>query len=204
MKKTLLAAGVATLLMSTNVAADPLKDSLMNAGDKDTPMVSLDNIKTTKKTNVQTSRPKDAVVATVNGQNITKESADQFLAVVTKGQVIDFDKLKKQQRQQLIHQMSVPFLLSVKAQKELNNEEKNMALSRMWMQKKISSTKIDDKDAKKAYDDYIKRVKKEAAKTGKKDIKLPSFDDVKMQIKMKLAEEKVVKDLLNEAKITLK
>ena len=62
--------------------------------------------------------------------------------------------------------MSVPLLAAIKAQKELSNEEKSAALSKMWMQKQIMTTQVSDDEAKKAYDTLVKKAK-EAAKKAK-------------------------------------
>jgi hypothetical protein len=199
MKKILLTAGLATLLMSTNVVADSLKNSLMSAGEKDTPMVNLDNLKSKKKVVKKKSRPDNAVVATINGQNVTKEQTDKYLALRTQGRATDFDKLNKEQRLALVKEMSVPLLAAMKAHKELSVEEKNAALSRLWMQKKISMTKVEDKEAKKAYD----KIKAQAKKS-KKDAKIPTFEEAKQQIKMQMAQEKVIDALIKEGKVSLK
>jgi hypothetical protein len=199
MKKILLTAGLATLLMSTNVVADSLKNSLMSAGEKDTPMVNLDNLKSKKKVVKKKSRPDNAVVATINGQNVIKEQTDKYLALRTQGRATDFDKLNKEQRLALVKEMSVPLLAAMKAHKELSVEEKNAALSRLWMQKKISMTKVEDKEAKKAYD----KIKAQAKKS-KKDAKIPTFEEAKQQIKMQMAQEKVIDALIKEGKVSLK
>lgn len=204
MKKILVTAGLATLLMSTNVSADPLKSSLMSAGEKDTPMVDLNNLKA-KKTVVKKkkSRADDAVVATINGQNIIKEQTDKYLALRTQGHSTDFDKLNKEQRLALVKEMSVPLLAAMRAQQELSVEEKNAALSRLWMQKKIATTEVSDKEAKKAYD-QLKKMSEKQAKKSKKEVKIPTFDEAKQQIKMQLAQEKVVDALVKEGKVSLK
>lgn len=204
MKKILLTAGLATVLMHTNLAADPLKSSLMSAGEKDTPMVNLDNMKVNKKVaKKHKSRPDDAVVATINGQDLIKVQADKYLALRTKGRATDFDKLNKEQRLTLVKEMSVPLLAAMKAQKELSTQEKNAALSRLWMQKKITSIKVSDAEAKKAYK-KIKEINEKVAKQSKKEIKTPTFEQAKQRIKIQLAQEKVIKALVKEGKVSLK
>ncbi|MFT7824531.1 MAG: hypothetical protein ABXS92_07200 [Sulfurimonas sp.] len=204
MKQTLFAAGLSTLLVTGTLIADPLKSSLMSAGQKDTPMVNLDNLNVAKKpVKKQKSRPDDTIVASINGKNVTKEQADEYLAARSQGKAIDFDKLPKQQRQALINEMSIPFLAAIKAHKELNDEEKNAALSRMWMQKKIATTEVSDKEAKAAYDQLIKSAK-EAAKKSKKEAKLPKFEQAKQRIKLQIAQDKVLEALVKEGKVVLK
>ncbi|MFT7878841.1 MAG: hypothetical protein ABXS91_00455 [Sulfurimonas sp.] len=203
MKKTLVSASVAILFSVSALSADSLKNSLMSADKDDTPMVNLDNIKLDKKENK--SRADSAVVATINGDNITKEQADKYLALRTQGRATDFDKLPSdEQRLALINEMAVPNLAAMQAHKELSAEEKNAAISRFWMQKKLSTTKVTDEEAKKAYDKLIKAVKESAKKQSKEEPKLPKFEEAKREIMLQLAQDKVTKALLENGKVKLK
>ncbi len=67
------------------------------------------------------------------------------------------------------------------------------------MQKKMSGVGISDDQAQAAYD----KLKKDAAASKSKQ-QIPSFDQAKNTIKMQLAQEKVVSDLMKTAKIELK
>lgn len=203
MKKNLLGASVAILISISGVSADSLKNSLMSADKDDTPMVNMDNLKLDKKK--KTSRPDSAVVATIDGENITKEQADQYLALRTQGRATDFDKLPgDEQRLALINEMAVPNLAAMKAHKELSAEEKNAAISRFWMQKKLSTTKVTEEEAKKAYDNLIKMVKEAAKKQSKEEPKLPKFEEAKREIMLQLGQEKITKELLKNGKVKLK
>jgi TnpA family transposase len=203
MKKTLVSASVAIFFSVSCLSADALKNSLMSADKDDTPMVNLDNIKLDKKE--QKSRADTAVVATINGTNITKEQADKYLALRTQGRMTDFDKLPgDKQKLALINEMAVPNLAAIEAQKELSAEEKNAAISRFWMQKKLSTTKVTDEEAKKAYDELVKRVKEAAKKQSVEEPKLPEFEKAKREIMLQLAQDKVTKALLEKGKVKLK
>jgi len=205
MKKTLLGMSAAAFLLTVNLSADPLKNTLMAAPQENKPIMSLDNMGAAKKPAEQPkSRPDDAVVATINGENVSKEQADKYLALRTQGHLTDFDKLPKDQRQALVNEMSVPLLAAIKAQKELSNEEKSAALSKMWMQKQIMTTQVSDDEAKKAYDTLVKKAKEAAKKAKKEEPKLPSFEEAKREVMLQLAQEKVVKALLTEGKVLLK
>ena len=191
------------LISVSGLSADALKNSLMSAGKDDTPMVNLDNLNLAKKE--KQSRADSAVVATINGENITKEQADQYLALRTQGRATDFDKLPSdEQRRALINEMAVPNLAAMKAHKELSAEEKNAAISRFWMQKKLATTKVTDEEAKKAYDELIKAVKEAAKKQSKEEPKLPTFEEAKREIMLQLAQDKVTKELLENGKVELK
>lgn len=205
MKKTLLGMSAAACLMSVNLSADPLKNSLMAAPQENKPIVSLDTVKAAPKAAPKKkSRSDDAVIATINGENVAKEQADKYLALRTQGHMTDFDDLPKEQKQALVNEMSVPLLAAIKANKELSNEEKSAALSKMWMQKKIMTTEVSDEEAKKAYDTLVKKAKEAAKKAKKEEPKLPTFEQAKREVKLQLAQEKVVKALLTEGKVTLK
>ena len=135
---------------------------------------------------------------TVNGMIITVDEANQALNAVTKGKMT-WDKLPEDGKKQLIQMMAPAKLVASKSKSSLSKKEKEAALASFWMQKKISKTKVTDKEAKKAYG----KMKKMAKKSKNKQ-KIPEFDAVKNQIKMQLAQEKVVGKLMKSAKIKVK
>jgi len=135
---------------------------------------------------------------TVNGMDITVEEASKALNVISRGQAT-WDKISQQQKEQVLKMLAPSRLAAIKAKKELSEEEKNIALSNYWMQKKISQTEISDDAAKKAYEKL-----KETAKKSNPKKEFPTFDAAKKSIKMKMAQEKVVGDLMKDAKIKLK
>jgi hypothetical protein len=135
---------------------------------------------------------------TVNGIEVSVDEANKALNLISRGQAT-WDKITQQQKEQVLKMIAPSRLAAVKAKKELSEEEKNIALSNMWMQKKISHTEITDDEAKKAYEQL-----KAAAKKANPKKEFPSFETAKKSIKMKMAQEKVVGDLMKDAKIKLK
>jgi len=135
---------------------------------------------------------------TINGIEVSVEEANKALNLISRGQAT-WDKITQQQKEQVLKMIAPSRLAAVKAKKELSEEEKNIALSNMWMQKKISHTEISDDEAKKAYEQL-----KEAAKKANPKKEFPSFEAAKKSIKMKMAQEKVVGDLMKDTKIKLK
>ncbi|MBD3788856.1 MAG: hypothetical protein IE885_00550 [Campylobacterales bacterium] len=133
----------------------------------------------------------------VNGMNITVDEANQALKVLTKGKMT-WDKLPKEGRNQLIHMMAPSKLVASASKKELSAKEQEAALSGFWMQKKMSKITISDKEAKTTYDKMVK-----AAKAANSKEKIPAFEKVKNNIKMQMAQEKVVNGLMKNAKITV-
>jgi hypothetical protein len=135
---------------------------------------------------------------TVNGIVITVDEANKALEVLTKGKQT-WDTLPVDGKKQLIQMMAPSKLVAEKSKKSLTKKEKEAALAGFWMQKKMSETKVTDKEAKAAYDKM-----KKAAKKAKSKKKIPSFDSIKNSIKMQLAQEKVVAKLMKSAKIKIK
>jgi hypothetical protein len=147
---------------------------------------------------LSTSASNAATAATVNGMKITVAEANKALKVLTKGKMT-WAKLPKEGKDQLIQMMAPSKLVAAAARKQLTKKEKESALSGFWMQKKISKIKISDKEAKNAYNKM-----KKAAKAAKSKQKIPPFNKAKNNIKMQLAQEKVVNKLMKKAKIKLK
>lgn len=139
-----------------------------------------------------------ATAGTVNGMTITVHEANKALKVLTKGKMT-WAKLPKDGRKQLIQMMAPSKLVSAAAKKQLTSKEKEAAISGFWMQKKMSKIKISDRDAKKAYEKM-----KKVAKKAKSKVKIPPFSKAKNNIKMQLAQEKVVAKLMKHAKIKIK
>ena len=110
-----------------------------------------------------------------------------------------WDKLPEDGKKQLIDMMAPAKLVAVEAKKSLTEKEKDAAISGYWMQKKISTTPITDKEAQEAYD-KMKKMAQEAKSTEK----IPEFEVVKNSIKMQLSKEKVFADLMKNAKIIIK
>jgi len=135
---------------------------------------------------------------TVNGMDISVAEANKALSVISRGQAT-WDKISKEQKEQVLKMIAPSKLAAVKAKKELTQEEKDAALSNLWMQKKMSEVKLSDKEVKDAYEKL-----KAAAKKANPNKQFPPFDAVEKNIKMKVAQEKVVGDLMKNAKINLK
>ena len=135
---------------------------------------------------------------TVNGMKISVKEANQVLKQVSKNGMT-WNKLPDEGKIQLIQMLAPSKLVEKASSRGLTRKEKESALANFWMQKKMSKTKISDKEAKRGYN----RLKKMAKKLKSKK-KLPTFKMAKNGIKMQLAQEKIVKQLLKKAKIRLK
>lgn len=145
-------------------------------------------------TNYAVAKP----VATVNGMDITVEEVNNALYSMTQGKM-SWDQLPDEGKKQLIERMAVAKLIAAESKKSLNDKEKEAALSAYWMQKKMSTTEVTDKEAEDAYNKM-----KKAAKEAKSKQEIPAFEMVKNSIKMQLAQEKVVSSVMKNAKIKVK
>ncbi len=135
---------------------------------------------------------------TVNGITITVEEANSALNKITNGQKT-WEKLTADEKKQLIQMMAPAKLVAAESKKSLTDKEREAALAGYWMQKKMATTEVTDKEAQDAYDKM-----KKAAEDAKSTQKIPPFDAVKNNIKMQLAQEKVVGQLMKNANIKIK
>lgn len=135
---------------------------------------------------------------TVNGMIITIDEANKALEVLTKGKDT-WETIPSDGKKQLIQMMAPAKLVAAKAKKALTGKEKEAALAGFWMQKKMSETKVTDDEAKAVYEKMKKAAKKSNSKQN-----VPSFEQIKNNIKMQLAQEKVVAELMKNAKIKVK
>ncbi len=139
-----------------------------------------------------------ATAGTVNGMTITVEEANNALNTLTKGKMT-WEKLPDDGKKQLIEMMAPAKLVAAESKKTLTDKEKEAALAGFWMQKKMATTEVTDKEAEDAYNKM-----KKAAKEAKSTQEIPPLDTVKNSIKMQLAQEKVVAQLMKNAKINVK
>ena len=138
------------------------------------------------------------IAGTVNGMEITVEEANEALNKLTQGKMT-WDKLPADGKRQLVEMLSPAKLVAAASKKGLTDKEKEAALAGFWMQKKMSQTEVSDKEAEAAYNKM-----KDAAKASKSKQEIPEFNAAKNNIKMQLAQERVVKELMKNAKIKLK
>ena len=199
MKKILLSVGVAFALASLPASADPLKNSLMPAAEKEKPAINLDNLNVAAKPIMAkpVSRPATATVATVDGIPIKKKEADKFLALASKGQATDIDLLPKKQKDALINGIAASVLIETKADKAVPDEIKSKVIAQYWAQQAMSKIEVSDEDAKAFYEKNKKVFKG-------KDGKQLEYDKVAQYVKMQVKQEKFNKELMKDAKVIIK
>jgi len=196
MKKSIIAVAVACGLAVSPLCADQLKESLHGLLKKkeETPsMVNLNGLDLNGKIQplVPKTRSAKAVIATVDGHKIIKKEADAYLTQRTKGKVTDFDLLPKEQRLALVKELALPLLLTENAKKELTEEQKDAIISRAWMQKAMMESNIPEEQLKAAYEKIKAQAKAKSALQ-----QVPPFDKIRERIKMQVAEQQIVGQLL--------
>jgi len=203
MKKCIIAAGVCGSLLVSTLSADALKKSLsgmLNQKEEMPSMVNLSGISLGGKPKpvVPKTRPSTAVIATVNGHKVLKKEADRYLQERTGGKVKDFDLLPKEQKRALVRELALPYLIAADAESALSQEEKEALLSQAWVQKSAAKMAISDAQVEAAYEKLKAQAKAQSALR-----QIPPLDRVKKRIRMQIAEQKLVRDLLRGAEVRL-
>ncbi len=135
---------------------------------------------------------------TVNGMKISVVEANEALKILTKGQKT-WESLPAEGKTELIKMMAPAKLVAAASKDGLTEQEKEAALAGFWMQKSMAATEVTDKEAQASYDKMVA-----AAKKAKNKQQIPAFEAVKNNIKMQMAQEKVVAKLMKSAKIEVK
>lgn len=134
----------------------------------------------------------DSVIGSVNGTPIYKSEAENAVKMLTGGKQT-YDKLTAEQKKQVVSIIAPSKLIAKAAKSELSQKEQDAALSALWMQKKVSSASASDAEAKAVYD-KVKAASKDQSK-------VPAFDKVKENIKMQIRQDKVIKSIMQNAKV---
>ncbi len=134
----------------------------------------------------------DSVIGSVNGMPIYKSEAENAVKMLTGGKQT-YDKLTADQKKQVVSIIAPSKLIAKSAKSELSQKEQDAALSALWIQKKASSMSVSDSEAKEVYD-KLKAASKDQSK-------VPAFDKVKESIKMQIRQDKVIKSVMQNAKV---
>lgn len=138
------------------------------------------------------------IAGSINDTYISIEDADTALNSLSKGKA-KWATVSDADRQKVLQMIAPSKLIEASLKKDLTDTEKDTALANFWMQMKVSKTEVSDKAVKASYAKLEKDAKKSKSKK-----KLPEFEQLKNQLKTQIAKEKVVADLMKNAKIKLK
>jgi len=144
------------------------------------------------------SRPSTAVIATVNGVNIIKKEADNFLKRMTSGKVKDFDKLDKKQRKLLIRDLARPIVLKSEVDMNLTTEERDGILRQVWLEKQKSSIKVTNDEMLALYEE-----KKSQSLAVNPNAVIPAYLTIGKQLKSEVIEKKITQKLMKDVKIEI-
>ena len=138
------------------------------------------------------------IAGSINDMYVSIEDADKALHSISKGKAT-WAKVSEDDRMKLLNMLAPSKLVEAAVKKDLKSKDTDIAFSNVWMQNKITKTKVSDKELRSAYD----KIKKVAKKRKSKE-KVPEFDQLKATLKMQIGKEKVIADLMKNAKIKLK
>ena len=138
------------------------------------------------------------IAGSINDIYISIEDADKALHSISKGKAT-WAKVSENDRMKLLNMIAPSKLVEAAVTKDLKSKDTEVAYSNVWMQNKIMKTEISDKELRSAYD----KIKKSAKKAKSKQ-EVPEFDQLKSTLKMQMGKEKVIADLMKNAKIKLK
>ena len=138
------------------------------------------------------------IAGSINDMYVSIEDADKALHSISKGKAT-WAKVSEDDRMKLLNMLAPSKLVEAAVKKDLKSKDTDIAFSNVWMQNKITKTKVSDKELRSAYDKIKKVSKKKKSKE-----KVPEFDQLKNTLKMQIGKEKVIADLMKNAKIKLK
>jgi len=138
------------------------------------------------------------IAGSINDSYISIEDANAALQSISKGKA-KWENLSDRDRENLMKMIAPNKLIEAAVKTDLTTKEKNIAFSNFWMQNTIRKTKVSDKELKAAYN----KIKKSSKKAKSKQ-KLPPFEQLKPTLQMQIAKERVIADLMKNAKIKLK
>jgi hypothetical protein len=202
MKKTIAVMSLITTMAMTFSLADGLKNSLTNImhEKEKSPVVDLGDINLNAKPRVvrkiHKTHSKKAIVATINGHNIRKIEADDYLSQRTQGKVKNFDNLSREQQKHLIEEIALPILVSDAAKHDLTDDEKQSVFSSMWMRKEAVNVAISDAQIMNVYN----KLKKDSLEHNA-TASIPAFDLIKENLRMQIIQRTIIQKLLENVKI---
>jgi len=144
------------------------------------------------------SRAPNVVIATVNGVNIVKKDADDFLQRMTAGKVNDFDTLDSNQQKLLIGDLAKPIVLKSIVETNLTREEKDGILRQLWLEKQKQNIDVSSDDMLALYE-----AKKAKSLSANPNAVIPEYLAVGEQLKSELIEKKITQKLMKDVKIEI-
>lgn len=144
------------------------------------------------------SRPKTAVVATVDGVKILKKEADTYLGQVTMGKVKDFDRLNKKQRTALMQDLARPIVLKNAIRNDITSEEKEAILKQMWLEKQRATIEVSNEEMLALYE-----LQKEKSLAVNPQAEIPQYMSLGEGLKNEVLKQKMMAKIMKDVNITV-
>ncbi|MCF6244050.1 MAG: hypothetical protein L3J43_03325 [Sulfurovum sp.] len=146
----------------------------------------------------KTSRPDTAIIATVNGVDVIKKEADDFLNKMTAGRVNDFDKLDEKQQKLLMNDLAKPIVLKLVVENNLTVEEKDAVLRQVWLDKEKAAIDVSSNEMLALYEE-----KKKKSLAANPNAVIPEYLTIGRQLKSEMIEKKISQKLMHNVKIEI-
>ncbi len=137
------------------------------------------------------------IAGSINGTYISIEDANNALQAISKGKAT-WGSIPKADKERVLQMIAPSKLIESAVKIDISSKEKETALANFWMQNKIMKTEVSEKELRSAYDKI-----QQASKKAKSKQKLPPYEQLKNTLHMQIAKEKVIADLMKNAKIKL-
>jgi len=214
-EKVLSGAWMAKSIDNTNVSEEELKrayDTILAQSQASTPLQQIPPFEKIKErlrrqiaqqkviealmqgVAVRLAQQEGDVAGYVGMLPVDVKEANEAIAMMTHTQK-QWQELSSQEKVQLLQMMAPAKLVALSAKNDLSDEEKRNALSNYWIQQNLPKVDVSEKEIKKRYRLLKKRVSKKE--------KLPSYDTLKESLKMQIANEKFMDNVVKTAKIKL-
>jgi len=148
-----------------------------------------------KDATIELSEPNPmGIVGSINGEFVSLSEVEPIVKQITRGQA-SWNMLNPIDKRRILEMIATKKLSVSIAVDELSLEEKYNAISNIWLQKKIRDISVSDDELVSAYKEFKKRYKQGNP---------PSFEDIKQNLKLEVARDKYIKQIMKNMKIKLK
>ncbi|MEA1879069.1 MAG: hypothetical protein U9N11_00270 [Campylobacterota bacterium] len=144
------------------------------------------------------SRKATAVIATVNGENIYKKDADNYLKEVTAGKVKDFDRLDKKQRLVLVNDLAKPLVVNQNIDENVTEMEKDEIFKQIWLEKQRKTIEVSSDEMLTLYE-----YKKKQTLLNNPQAVIPQYMSIGENLKSEIVENKIMNAVTKDINITV-
>ncbi|RUM71313.1 MAG: hypothetical protein DSZ08_03245 [Sulfurovum sp.] len=143
-------------------------------------------------------RPKNTIIATVNGHDIYKREADAYIKKVTKNRIKDFDRLDEKQRYLLVKDLAKPMIVKNAIDANVTEMEKEEIFKQMWLGKQRAKIQVSNEEMLTLYE-----AKKTQILASDPQAKIPTYISLGNSLKNEIIENKIMSNLMKDVNITI-